>query len=261
MKKTVLKIFATTTAVISLFFIVFTILTSLGKVSVEEFDNSIVRTICLVLGAVFVGLTVTMHVLLYLNDDAIKEIVLRTGKEGTSKTSLAVIKKITKNTIKNIEGVKCTKCAVVSNDFGIRLKVWVSVKNRDMKETEELVRACLEDAIYGALEFRFFAIDVYLKKIKAKHAVDKAAIEQKLAEKKAENQPAEETPAEEIKVEESRADTAETSDVSLPDETSASEENAEPVSWRIDVEEATDTEEETTEKSDPAVETKEEITE
>lgn len=254
MKKTVLKIFATTTAVISLFFIVFTILTSLGKVSVEEFDNSIVRTICLVLGAVFVGLTVTMHVLLYLNDDAIKEIVLRTGKEGTSKTSLAVIKKITKNTIKNIEGVKCTKCAVVSNDFGIRLKVWVSVKNRDMKETEELVRACLEDAIYGALEFRFFAIDVYLKKIKAKHAVDKAAIEQKLAEKKAEEHPAEETPTVDAETESQQpAPINETSAVEENDETSVQQNAIDDI--------PAENEENPEEKETESGETKEEITE
>lgn len=196
MKKTILKIFTTTTTVIALFYIVFLILTSFGKVTVEEFDNSIVRTICLVLGGVFVALSIASHVLLYINEDAIKEIVLRSDKEGTARTSLAVIKKITKNTVKTLPGVKCKKCAVISNEFGIRLKVWLSIKDRDMKETEELVRAYLEDAFWGALEFRFFAIDINLKKINAKHVIDKEAIDKKLAEKEeSAEETTEETPA------------------------------------------------------------------
>ena len=201
MKKTILRIFATATTLISLFFIIFLILTAFGKITVEEFDNSIVRTICLVLGSIFVALSATSHVLLYLNDDAVKEIILRSDKDGTAKTSLSVIKKITKNTIKTVDGVKCTKCAVISNDFGIRLKVWIAVKERDMKETEELVRAYLEDAFWGALEFRFFAIDINLKKIKAKHVIDKAGIEAKLEEKK------EETVEEESSIEEKKEET------------------------------------------------------
>ena len=196
MKKTILKIFTTTTTVIALFYIVFLILTSFGKVTVEEFDNSIVRTICLVLGGVFVALSIASHVLLYINEDAIKEIVLRSDKEGTARTSLAVIKKITQNTVKTLPGVKCKKCAVISNEFGIRLKVWLSIKDRDMKETEELVRAYLEDAFWGALEFRFFAIDINLKKINAKHVIDKEAIDKKLAEKEeSAEETTEETPA------------------------------------------------------------------
>lgn len=184
MKKIILRIFATATTLISLFFIIFLVLTAFGKISVEEFDNDIVRTICLVLGGIFVALSAASHVLLYLNDDAVKEIVLRSDKDGTAKTTLSVVKKIAKNTIKAIEGVKCTKCAVISNDFGIRLKVWISVKERDMKETEDLVRACLEDAFWGALEFRFFAIDINLKKIQAKHVTDKTEIEAGIEAKK-----------------------------------------------------------------------------
>ena len=174
---------------IALFFIVFLILTAFGKVEAEEFDNTVVRTICLVLGGIFAALSVATQVILYLNEDAVKEIVLRSEREGTARTSLAVVKKIAKGTVKNIEGVKCTKCAVISNDFGIRLRVWLKIKGRDMKETEDLVRACLEDAFLGALRFRFFAIDINVKQIEAKHTVDRAAVEQKLAEKKAEEEP------------------------------------------------------------------------
>lgn len=202
MKKIILKIFTTATTLIALFFIVFLILTTFGRVPVEEFNNTIVRTICIILGGLFLLLSITSHVILYINDDVVKEIVLRSGKEGTARTSLAVVKKITKNTIKGLEGVKCRKCAVVSNDYGIRLKVWIVVKDRDMKETEELVRAYLEDAFLGALDFRFFAIDVHLKQIDAKHKVDKEEIMQKIAaaEPKTEEieEPKEELPEEKI---------------------------------------------------------------
>ena len=134
MKKIVLRIFTAISVLSALFFVIFMLMTVFGKVEPEEFDNSIVRTICLVLGSIFVALSAASHVLLYLNDDAVKEIILRSDKDGTAKTSLSVIKKITKNTIKTVDGVKCTKCAVISNDFGIRLKVWIAVKERDMKE-------------------------------------------------------------------------------------------------------------------------------
>ena len=180
MKKTVLRIFSTATTLIALFFIVFLILTTFGKIKIEELDNTIVRSIFLSLGCLFTALSIVSHVILYLNEDAVKEVILRSGKEGTARTSLAVIKKITKNTVKGIEGVKCAKCAIISNEFGIRLRVWLKIKDRDMKETEERVRAYLEDAFLGALDFRFFAIDINLKKIEAKHKVDKAAIDENL---------------------------------------------------------------------------------
>ena len=182
MKKIVLRIFTAISVLIALFFVIFMLLTVFGKVEAEEFDNSIVKTVCLALGGVFFAASVVMMVLMYSDNDAIKEILLHYQKGGTAKSSVSVVRKLTKENVKKIEGVKYRRCKVFAGEYGVRLKVWIAIKDRDMKDTEELLRAILEDAFLGTLGFKFYAIDFHLKKIEAKYKVDVEKIKEQKAE-------------------------------------------------------------------------------
>ena len=168
-----------------MFFVIFMLMTVFGKVEPEEFDNSIVKTLCLALGGVFFAASVVEMVLMYSDNDAIKEILLHYQKGGTAKSSVSVVRKLTKENVKKIEGVKYRRCKVFAGEYGVRLKVWIAIKDRDMKDTEDLLRAILEDAFLGTLGFKFYAIDFHLKKIEAKYKVDVEKIKEQKAEEAA----------------------------------------------------------------------------
>lgn len=185
MRKIVLRIFTAISVLIALFFVIFLLLTVFGKVAPEEFDNSIVKTLCLALGGVFVASSIVEMVLMYSDNDAIKEILLHYQKGGTAKSSVSVVRKLTKENIKKVEGVKYRRCKVFAGEYGVRLKVWIAIQERDMKDTEELLRAILEDVFLGTLGFKFYAIDFHLKKIKAKYKVDIEKIKEQKAEEAA----------------------------------------------------------------------------
>lgn len=172
MKKITTRILAAISALISLFFVVFLLMTVFGKVAPKEFDNSVVKTLCLALGGVFFASTVVGMVFLYSDNDAVKEILLHYEKGGTAKSSVSVARKITKENVRSVEGVTYRRSKAFAGEYGVRLKVWISVKDRDIKDAEELLRAILEDAFLGTLGFKFYAIDFHVKKIEAKYKVD-----------------------------------------------------------------------------------------
>ena len=217
MKKIVLRIFTAISVLIALFFVIFMLLTVFGKVAPEEFDNSIVKTLCLALGGVFFASSIVEMVLMYSDNDAIKEILLHYQKGGTAKSSVSVVRKITKENIKKVEGVKYRRCKVFAGEYGVRLKVWIAIKDCDMKDTEELLRAILEDAFLGMLGFKFYAIDFHLKKIEAKYKVDIEKIKEQKAEE-AEKAAEQEEPVSEI---EAPADAEQETVIEEPAETEA----------------------------------------
>lgn len=176
MKKNMMRIFATANAVVALVFVIVLLVTAFGGISVEEFDNSLVKGLFISLGVIYLLLTGVTLAMLFINDELVKEIVLRSDKEGGTRTTVGVVKKITKNTAALVEGVKCSKCAVVVNEYGVRLKITVVVRERDVREVENYLRALLEDAFMGALNFRFYSIEIKVKKLKPNHKVDAVRI-------------------------------------------------------------------------------------
>lgn len=192
MKKNMMRIFATAGAVVALVFVIVLLVTVFGGIEMTEFDNSLVKGLFVTLGAIFALLTALTLAMLFINDELVKEIVLRSDKDGGTRTTVGVVKNITKKTVALVEGVKCTKCAIVVNEYGVRLKITVSVKERDVREVENYLRALLEDAFMGALHFRFYSIEIKVKKLKPKHVVEAQEIMAKADEAEAVRQAEEE---------------------------------------------------------------------
>lgn len=188
MKKNITRIFATASVVVALVFIIVLLVTAFGGITSEEYDNALVRGLFIAMGVVYLCLAGVTLALLFINDELVKEIVVRSDKEGGTRTTVGVIKKLTKDAIMKsedtrIEGVKCNKCVVVVNEYGVRLKVTVSIKDRDLKEIEGLLRALLEDKFLGALDFRFHSIEIKVKKLQPKYKVDAEKIKAEVAER------------------------------------------------------------------------------
>ena len=176
MKKTFLKILAIAGAILAIMFVIILLVAIFGGISTDEFDNSLVKGLFVTLAVIYFLLAGGLIALLFINDDVAKEIVLRTDKEGATRTTVGVVKKIAKETVCLVEGVKCTKCNIVSNEFGVRLKLSVKVKGHDVDDIEKYLRPILEDAYMGKLNFKFYSIEIKVAKLQANHIVDTGRI-------------------------------------------------------------------------------------
>lgn len=256
MKKTMLKIFATASAIIAIVFVIVLLVAVFGGITVEEFDNALVKGLFVTLGSIYILIMAFVLTMLFINDETVKEIVLRSDKEGGTRTTVGVVRKITKDTVALVEGVKCTKSAVIVNEYGVRLKIAVTVKGRDIEEIESYLRALLEDAFMGALNFKFYSIEIKVKKLEPKHKVNAEAImaeadakreEARLAEEATEenSEKTEENPVAEVPAAEEAVEvTAEASE-------EAAEETAEETAEEVSAEEKAEAEtaEETAEEA------------
>lgn len=187
MKKIMQKIFATASVIIAVVLILILIVTAFGGIDFEEFENSLVRGLFVTLGILYLVLSAITLVMTFVNDDAVKEIVLRSEKEGTSKASVSVVRKLVKTTCSSVDGVKCGKIAIISNEYGVRLKVAVKIVDKDVVETETYLRTMLEDAFYGALGFRFHAIEIKVTALQPAYKVNQADVSEKVEAILAEN--------------------------------------------------------------------------
>ena len=157
-------------------FVIVLLVAIFGGIGTDEFDNSLVKGLFVTLAIIYFLLAGGLIALLFINDDVAKEIVLRTDKEGATRTTVGVVKKIAKETVSLVEGVKCTKCNIVSNEFGVRLKLSVTVKGHDVDDIEKYLRPILEDAYMGKLNFKFYSIEIKVAKLQANHIVDTGRI-------------------------------------------------------------------------------------
>lgn len=190
MKKNLEKIFASCSIVVALILIMVLVVTAFGGIETKEFESKLVKGLVLTLATLYIALAVVSLVLIFVNSDVVKEITLRQEKGGSVKVSSSVITKLVKNTCKQVEGVNCQKVSLVSDEYGVRLKLNVKVVDKDVVEAETYVRTLLEETFLGEFGFRFSSIEVKVMALTPHFKVDQAdvneKVEKKLAELKAE---------------------------------------------------------------------------
>lgn len=192
MKKNLEKIFASCSIVVAIILIMVLVVTAFGGIDANEFNSKLVRGLIITLAILYLGLSIISLVLIFVNSDVVKEITLRQEKGGSVRVSSNVITKFVKNTCKQVEGVKCQKVALVSDEYGVRLKTNVKVVDKDVLETETYLRTLLEDVFLGEFGFKFSSIEIKVMALtpnyKADQAEVQAKVEKKLAEMKAQEE-------------------------------------------------------------------------
>ena len=192
MKKNLEKIFASCSIVVAIILIMVLVVTAFGGIDATEFDSKLVRGLIITLAILYLVLSVITLVLIFVNSDVVKEITLRQEKGGSVRVSSNVITKFVKTTCKQVEGVKCQKVALVSDEYGVRLKTNVKVVDKDVLETETYLRTLLEDVFLGEFGFKFSSIEIKVMALtpnyKAYQAAVQAKVEKKLAEMKAQDE-------------------------------------------------------------------------
>ena len=176
---------------VALILIMVLVVAAFGGIKTDEFDSKLVRGLIITLAILYVLLAVVSLVLVFINNDVVKDITLRQEKGGSVKVTSNVIAKLVKQTSKQIEGVKCQKVTLVNDEYGVRLKVNVKVVDKDVVEAETYLRALLEDMFTGEFGFRFSSIEIKVMSLTPKYKADEADIqakvEAKLAQLRTEN--------------------------------------------------------------------------
>lgn len=220
MKKNLEKIFAPCSIVVAIILIMVLVVTAFGGIEATEFESKLVQGLIVTLAILYLVLAVVSLVLIFVNSDVVKEITLRQEKGGSVRVSANVVTKLVKQTCKQVEGVKCKKVALVSDEYGVRLKVNVKVVDKDVIEAETYLRTLLEDVFFGEFGFKFSSIEIKVMALTPKYKADQAAVQAKV-EKKLEEMNAQEAKSgsanetenvEEIVTEEMSAETEEAQD-------------------------------------------------
>ena len=169
MKKNLEKIFAPCSIVVAIILIMVLVVTAFGGIEATEFESKLVQGLIVTLAILYLVLAVVSLVLIFVNSDVVKEITLRQEKGGSVRVSANVVTKLVKQTCKQVEGVKCKKVALVSDEYGVRLKVNVKVVDKDVIEAETYLRTLLEDVFLGEFGFKFSSIEIKVMALTPKY--------------------------------------------------------------------------------------------
>ena len=239
MKKNLEKIFASCSIVVAVILIMVLVVAAFGGIEPDEFNSKLVRGLIVTLAILYIVLAVVSLVLIFVNSDVVKEITIRQEKGGSVRVSSQVVSKLVKQSCKQVEGVKCQKVVLVTDEYGVRLKLNVKVVDKDVVESETYVRTLLEDVFLGEFGFKFSSIEIKVMALTPKYKADEADIQSKVEAKLAQ-----------MKAEEARQETVAEAETETAAEEAPVEENAEDVQ---DVAEGTAARE-TVESVDEAVE-------
>lgn len=251
MKKNLEKIFASCSIVVAVILIMVLVVAAFGGIEPDEFNSKLVRGLIITLAILYIVLAIVSLVLIFVNSDVVKEITLRQEKGGSVRVSSQVVSKFVKQTCKQIEGVKCQKVALVTDEYGVRLKLNVKVVDKDVVEAETYVRTLLEDVFLGEFGFKFSSIEIKVMALTPKYKADAADIQSKVEAKLAQ-----------MKTEEAReevaAETEETAEETQTVDTENVEETAAEEPVQENVEEAAEGEVEAADEAEEAEQSEEE---
>ena len=237
LKRNLEKIFTTAATILALILIIILLVIAYGGIDANDLDNSLVKGLFITLAIIFGLLATTALVLIFINDDAIKEITLRTDSAQKTRVTVFAVKKLVVKACTSIEGVKCKGIKLSTSDYGVKLKVKVSVKEKDVEQVEAYVRNMITDIFANALGFAFSAIEIEIMKFEPAYKPDVAAVlakaDAELAEKKDEvpteaaeettEEVVEEAPVEEVAAVEEVAPVVEETTVETVEETPVEE--------------------------------------
>lgn len=234
LKRNLEKIFTTAATILALILIIILLVIAYGGIDANDLDNSLVKGLFITLAIIFGLLATTALVLIFINDDAIKEITLRTNSAQKTRVTVFAVKKMVVKACTSIEGVKCKGIKLSTSDYGVKLKVKISVKEKDVEQVEAYVRNMITDIFANALGFAFSAIEIEIMKFEPAYKPNVAAIiakaDEELAEKKEEK--AEQATVDEIiapLLDETAEDTVEEAVEETPAEEVAAVEEVAPV--------------------------------
>lgn len=168
-KKLFEKILTIVGIILALVFVAVLLTTVFGGIEYEEFDNSLVRGLFLALGAIYLVVSILILINLFSDNDIVKEIAVNRDRTGSTKATASIIKKLTKKYIKTVEGVKCTKVALLLTEYGVNLRINVKMENVEIKESTTYIKKLLDNVFDTTLDYKFHSIDFKVQALKSNY--------------------------------------------------------------------------------------------
>ncbi len=227
MKKNLEKIFASASIVVAIILIMILVITAFGGIKIEDLQTDLVKGLIITLAILYFLLASVALVLMFIKSEVIKEVVIRTERGGSVRISSNVVTKVVKRACAQIEGVKCKKVVLVQDDYGVRIKINVSVKDKDVVEAESYLRTLLEDMFMGEFGFKFSTIEIKVMALTPKYKPDEAAIQERVNERIAKINAEKEKAEAEAAAAEAEAQAAQSDNTEATETNAAPAENAE----------------------------------
>ena len=178
-KKLFDKVLSVASTLIALIFVVILLVTIFGGIDVKDFENKLVKGLCVAFAVIYLATSIGAMIYVFVDSDALKDVILNSENGSNTRSSAAVIKKIVKKSMSDVEGVKCQKIGLVSTEYGVRLKVAIKITGRDIQQTSIYLKCLLEDTFLKTLGYKFYSIDFKISSLKSDYVPKKEAIEAK----------------------------------------------------------------------------------
>lgn len=178
-KKLFDKVLSVASTLIALIFVVVLLVTIFGGIDVKDFQNTLVKGLFLAFAAIYLATSIGAMIYVFMDSDALKDVILNSENGSNTRSSSAVIKKIVKKSMAEVEGVKCQRIGLVSTEYGVRLKVAIKITGREIQQTGIYLKCLLEDMFLKTLGYKFYSIDFKISSLKTDYVPKKEAIEDK----------------------------------------------------------------------------------
>lgn len=178
-KKLFDKVLSVASTLIALIFVVILLVTIFGGIDVKDFENTLVKGLFVAFAVIYLATSIGAMIYVFVDSDALKDVILNSENGSNTRSSAAVIKKIVKKSMSDVEGVKCQKIGLVSTEYGVRLKVAIKITGRDIQQTSIYLKCLLEDTFLKMLGYKFYSIDFKISSLKSDYVPKKEAIEAK----------------------------------------------------------------------------------
>ena len=178
-KKLFDKVLSVASTLIALIFVVVLLVTIFGGIDVKDFQNTLVKGLFLAFAAIYLATSIGAMIYVFMDSDALKDVILNSENGSNTRSSSAVIKKIVKKSMAEVEGVKCQRIGLVSTEYGVRLKVAIKITGREIQQTGIYLKCLLKDMFLKTLGYKFYSIDFKISSLKTDYVPKKEAIEDK----------------------------------------------------------------------------------
>ena len=180
MRKNLAKVLASASFVVALILIVILLVTAFGGIKEADFDNGLVHGLLIAISILYVAIAGITIALLFIQGEALHEIVIKNGKGESVRVSVGVVKKEVKKACHMIEGVKFKKIALYGDGFGVTLKLDIKVEDKDLDEVEIATRCYVEDCMAKTFGYHFNAIDINIMQLVPKYKANTEEINQEV---------------------------------------------------------------------------------
>lgn len=153
-------------------------------VFVSPLSNSIVLVFLIILGVLYVGVSVYLLWSVFSENEKLKKIMLYRDNNSTASTTYSVAKKIIVRSAKQLGNVRIKKVKVKHVDNLLMLTVSISINSDEIEHTIDVLRCMLADTFYTLLGIKFDTVNFEVKRIVSKYLPDMEKAEEKATELK-----------------------------------------------------------------------------